>query len=377
MRKGISLTLRDLINLLRRHVKAVVVTPVVAFFIIVMLTVTVLPPAYKATATITVSDPSGTVSTANLLSVVNTIATDEIAPYTVRDSKIKVTAKNSVAPSGGAQMFEVAVKCSDEQECLGLANDLAQSVALKSAEVFQALQEEDEAGRADLGALNNADDVAGVLSGSLLQDTLGSDRTFEFCSFTVNNAVEAEPAGAGPLLLGAAAAILGLLAACAVIVFIDAVRKPIRGKDDVTYGLNVPVLSEGEGRAAAEQLWANIQFRASGTIESICLLPVGDEGTSWCARHLVDAIERTGVHARILSVEADTNEVSSSDDSSVTVFECESLDRGMGAAYCAREASATVVCAVLWRDSRPALRTVADELELAGVSVTGAALRTD
>lgn len=371
------MTLHDLTNLLRHHVKVVVVTPIIAFLVVAVLSVTVLPSTYKATATITVSDPSGTVSTANLLSVVNTIATDEVAPYTVRESKIKVTAKNSVAPSGGAQMFEVTVKCDDRQECLSLANDLAQSVALKAAEVFQTLQEEYEADRADLGVLSDADDVAGVLSGSLLQDTLGSDRTFEFCSFAVNNAVEAEPAGAGPLLLAAAAAILGLLAACAAVVFVDSVRKPIRGKHDVAYGLNAPVLSEGEGRTAAEQLWANIQFRASGAMESICLLPVGDEGVSWCTRHLVDAMERTGVHARIHSVEADANEVSSLEASLVTVFECEPLDRGMGAAYCAREASVTVVCAVSWKDSRPALRAVADELELAGVSVAGAALRTD
>lgn len=371
------MTIRDLINLLKRHAKAVVATPIVAFLVVAILSATVFPPAYKATATITVSDPSGTVSTANLLSVVNTIAADEVAPYAVSESKIKVAAKNSVAPSGGAQTFEVTVKCSNKQECLELANELAQSVASKSAEVFQALQEEDEEGRADLGVLSNADDVAGVLSGSLLQDVLGSGRTFEFCSFTVNNAIEAQPAGAGPLLLGAAAAVLGWLAACAVIVFVDAVRKPIRGKDDVTYALGAPVLSEGEGRAAAEQLWANIQFRTSDAIESVCLLPVGDGGASWCACHLADAIESTGTHAHIRSVKADASEVASSDASSVTVFECESFGKGMGAVYCAREASATVVCAVSWKDSRPALRAVADELEIAGVSVAGVALCAD
>lgn len=60
----------------------------------------------------------------------------------------------------------------------------------------------------------------------------------------------------------------------------------------------------------------------------------------------------------------------------VTIVECAPLFQGMGAAYVAREADVTILCACEWSDSRKALSTVVEELRLAQVNPTGVVFLT-
>lgn len=316
---------------------------------------------YEATATVTVSDPSGNVSAVNLMAVANNIALEEVAPYSSSDSKVDASVQIGTATA--AQTLSITIESSDPSECLQIANEIGSTTVDRAQSVFESLQEANEAGLADLSVLSNAEELSAVLSGSLIQDSLGTDRTFEFCSFLLNDAVKPERAGFGTAFLLAAGLLLGILLAIVVVIIADAVKSPIRNREDAEEISGRPILFSGSINELGERLWANVQFGFSGEIESICLLPLSAGYVDECADSLIRAIEETPSDSHLAKA-----------DVIPAVSACSPMADGVASAYCARSSTVTVLCARQWSDSRKVLASTVEELGLAHANVMGVVL---
>ena len=328
----------------------------------------IMPQKYEASASITVSDPSGSVSSADMLAVANSLAQSEAAPYNVEGSDTCV----SVSPGTGAtsQVLTIVAESTSEDETAELANSLANSVAAKATGIFEALQEANEDGRADLSALNSSEDVASVLSRSLMQDILGTGLTFEFCSFMVNEAVEAQETGLGGVVLVALGLIGGLFVAVVAVMVIAAIKEPIRSRDELEEATGLPVLND-----AGDQIWANVQFSSDELVDSLCLVPVaGDSGAQECATALVAAIERANKSVMLEVVTKQETLDQNASRNAVVVWQCPPLAENVAAAYCAHNVSVTLVCARFWSDSLGKLQDTIRELSLAKAKVAGVVL---
>lgn len=366
------MTLNDLGLMIRHYAKTIALVSIACALFSFAVSF-VIPDKYKAISSVTASDPSGNVSPASMLAVVNDFVQADIAPYAVEDSKIEASAELESGASG--LTVTITVMSSDKDECVTLANSIAAAAAADSEGVFEALQEASEAGLADLSALNTSEDVASVLSGSLLQDSLGSDRTFfEFCSFLVADAIEAKSSKPGTFTLAVMGLIGGFLLALLAVILLDVVKSPIRSRKDVEATTGLPVFGFSSSTIFGDQLWANIQFALNGVAGSVCLVPVSALSSQICATELSEAIVSSGGSACIESVGEEVCRPVLSELDRTVVYQCEPLACGIGTIYCAHGASATIVCAKLWEDSRVALGGTVRELALAGANVVGIAL---
>lgn len=371
--KGIPLTLLELCQLVRHYLKMVVGISIGCALAVGLLSVLV-PPKYEASASITVSDPSDNVPTADMMAVVNDLAQSRIAPYSAHDADVRASAK--IGTGTAAQTLTITIEGSDESECVKLVNGIASSIAEDAGKVFEALQEANEAGLADLSALNTSEDVASVLSGSLLQSILGSDRTFAFCSFLVNDAVEAEHVGFGLAALVLVGFVGGLFLAMVVVVLINMVKAPIKDREELEAVANLPVFSSATPSGLGDKLWANIQFATDGEVDSICLVPLEGSSAKVCAGELQMAMIRLGKSAIISDVGSVDSLVMSSNSDTLSIYRCDPLGKSVAAAYCSHDATATVVCARMWDDSLTTLASAIKELTLAKAKIVGIALLT-
>lgn len=335
------------------------------------LTSSLLPTKYEAIASITVSDPSNNVSAANMLAVVNDFVQDGIAAHTASDSRIEASA--TVGNGGSSQTLFLTVKSQDSEECVRLANSIVDEAAAESKAIFAELQEESEAGLADLAALNTADEVASVLSGTLIQESLGTSRMFEFCTFLVSNAVAANGSKLGVAASSTISLIAGFMLAILILIIINALKRPINDREELEGLVALPVLYEGSCSDIGDRLWANTRLSAKEQVSSICLVPLGDLCLAECAESLAHAIEKSGQSANVIGVGCDDHPSMVMKDG-VCVYDCAPLKAGVEAIYCANEASATVICAYMWRDSIGDLERAVRELALIDACIVGVAL---
>lgn len=364
------MTLLDLRQLVCRYWKAVVILPVACALLAVFASM-FLPSRYEASASITVSDPSDNVSATNMLAVVNDLVQSSVAPYSVRDSEIEASVK--IGTDISAQTLVLTIEAPDKDESLQLVNSIVTSVADEARATFDALQEANEEGLADLSALNTSEDVASVLSGSLLQNSLGSDLTFEFCSFMVNEAQDAEGVGAGKAMMALEGLVGGLFLVLLILVVMDVARAPIKSREEVEKLFGLPALNPRASGDLGEQLWANTQFTTGKGVQSVCLVPLSGNSAEICAPSLRAAAEAAKSRAVVFPVDPREKLDLPEMPGEVAIYQCASLKAGMGAAYCAHAASATVVCVRLWKDSLKTLESAMRELAIAKANVVGIA----
>lgn len=175
--------------------------------------------------------------------------------------------------------------------------------------------------------------------------------------------------------LGLVALLFGLLAAICILVLIDVIRAPIKSPGEAESVCKLPVLGNAPSPEGGERLLANLLFRCGGRPSTIAVVPVGVESTApVTARELASALERSDVRVKLVkgSPHAKKFQVSVPEDAAIVVS-CEPLDAGMGAAYIAHNADATVLCVSEWADSRRQLASAVGELELAEASIAGIA----
>lgn len=354
------LSLQSLIKLLQHYVKAIIA--VVAVFIVAgaMISLTVVPPIYEAEATVTVSDPSGSVSTSNMLAIASSIAHSEAFEKedAENDLEVIIEAGTPSAP----QLLSIKVQSPSEEKSITTANMLASSVAEKTEILFSDLQNLYESSLTDLSVLNDAEDVASVLSGSLIQEMLGSGKTFEFCSFLVNEADEAESAGLSLIMMIVVSFFVGVLASIVLVVAIDSARCPLRGKEDITAISGLPIVEGASGKDWGERVWVNMALSdLPSPLESVCIVPIGSNEASECTDALRSSFETlaNGDCATIFRSSCWCEK------ENPTVFSCNPLCESSMGVLKASDASAAVVCVRLWRDSRKALKEALSQLRRA------------
>lgn len=354
------LSLQSLIRLLQHYSKAIIA--IVAAFVVagVVVSFTVMPPIYEAEATVTVSDPSGSVSTSNMLAIASSIANSEAFEKEDAENDLEIIIEAG-APSA-PQILSIKVQSPSEEECIAMANTLANSVAEKTEVLLSDLQNLHESSLTDLRALNNAEDVASVLSGSLIQEMLGSGETFEFCSFLVNEANGAESAGLSLIAMIAASFFIGVLASIVMVAVIDGVRRPLRGKEDIVAISGLPIVEGAAGKDWGEGVWVNMALSdLPSPLESVCIAPIGSNEASECVDALRSSFEAlaNGDCATIFRSSCWCEK------ENPTVFSCNPLCESSMGVLKASDASATVVCVRLWRDSRKALKEALSQLRRA------------
>ncbi len=170
--------------------------------------------------------------------------------------------------------------------------------------------------------------------------------------------------------------VAGILLAICVILLIVFMKVPIKSSRDIEDAVNLPVLGYAPSPEGGERLLANLQFRNNGRPSTVAIVPIGAAAVApIVARELAGALERSDIRVKLVkgSPHAKKFQVSVPDGAAIVVS-CEPLDDGMGAAYIAHNADATVICAVEWTDSKKQLASTVQELNLAKANIAGAVI---
>lgn len=337
MRTGDFLTLFNVCQLIRHFAKSFIIVVIVSTLIGVAfgyMKVHGGNEEYSAEAVVTVSEPTGTVEASELIPLVQAIATNVFAEDAFEEADIALTCNLN------SRTVSFTAVGSTREESVALANDAARRTI-----------ELTESTLATLAAQYPTSGDWVVIADANRAAALGS------VAFAMNDATAiATRDGINEVmkfgLIGFAA---GLFFAVCMVIIIDLVRAPIRGRDEIEKTFEIPVLVDSLDNEPGKRLWANIQFMREEAPSSICLVPVGAVGASGMERQLSAAIQGDG-----------------QDD--VKLFSCASLTKDIQAAYDAHGADVTVVVAQTWKDSMMQLTATLQELSLVQANVAGVAL---
>ena len=324
-------------------------------------------PVYKATATVVATDPSGKVTTAQLMATVEAIGIT-VERETSGDG---VTITGAAATPTTSQCYILTAVSGDAKESITAANTAAHRIADEAKGVYVELAADGE---------ERLHAYADILQ---LFEELGNDRidainsvvapnTYAFCEFNVEEAQEASSQGSSLVKFLILGLVVGLLLSLCGIALYGFVKRPIKGRRDIEAVCDLPVL--GGKRENSEVLWANVQFAAGSEPRSICVLSAGNENVRAVSEGLVRAVRATGRNASVEVPDgihnAETGPCGAQQDA-IVVYPCGSVTASAEALWCARQSDATVVCVRQWSDALERFAEVLDELRLAGSKVVG------
>lgn len=169
------------------------------------------------------------------------------------------------------------------------------------------------------------------------------------------------------------ALLAGLFVAICLILLLDYIKAPVKSRRDAMEISHLPILDEIPSAEGGERLLANLHFRNGGRPSTVAIVPAGAASASpVAARELAGVLERSDVRVKLVkgSPHAKKFQVTVPSDAAIVVS-CEPLAAGMGAAYIAHNADATIVCVCGWVDSKKQLALTVQELELAKANVVG------
>ena len=311
-----KMTIQDFLKLIKRHLKFIIALPVI-FALMAIGWHLVSPSGYTATASFVTNGD---------LAFAQGLANKEAASYSNSAVRITCTSQSS------AKQITVSASGPDSSVCIESAN----AVVKRAAEQYQ--------------------------------NTSGSS-----ILVTITEATMATSDAPSPVRTVLIAFVLGLLISLCIIVLLDALETPLRSRGDIEGASGLLILGDAPSSDGGDRLLANLQFRCNGRPSTISVVPVGIEATApVVARELTGALERSDVRVRLVkgSPHAKKFQVSVPEDAAIVVS-CEPLDVGMGAAYIAHNADATVLCVSEWTDSRKQLTATIQELELAKANIAG------
>ena len=352
------MTLQDLWLMIKHYSRWVVLVPIICGVLAGgagALLGMVNGSVHTAASTLTVIDPTGLVSSTSLANLVNVFAQDQAELESGGDSG--VTVKTEVDSSTQSIKFEVAAP--SEQASLDVANRLAERTAdaAQSALVEQGtayMEAVDEMGSQPL-----TEEGTYINAGATADERAAALRS---CFFSVSSATKVEAGGMVSLFVKylTIGVLGGLFLVVCSLILVDSVKRPMKSSKDIETVTDLPGWAASDNRQAGKRLWMNIQFAAKSHIESICLLPVSGG-------------KQMGIKEAIS--EAMSEEPSGDmGDSSIRIEACDSIEKSIVGARVAKEASVTIVTAVCWKDSEPALCGVLEELQLASANVVGIVL---
>lgn len=317
---------------------------------------------YSAESVLTASEPTATVSASELMPIVQATANNVIAANT--QEGVSVSAEYDLV----SRSITFTAVAASEMASIEAANSTAQQTAEETKALLATMAEQYRAQQADTSEPAPAD-------GGVTIKATGQDRAsaLESVSFTINDASQAAAnSGKSTLAKFALVGLLGgLFLAICVVVVIDLVKTPIKGREDVEKAFEIPVLADEAAGNFAQRLWANIQFAADAEPRSVCLVPAGIASSQKVQQELQSAVSQKGLQ---LAAAGGQNADRSAD---VSILACAPLAQDMATAFAARESDATVVLATQWQDSLGQLQDTLRELGVANAKVVGVALLTE
>lgn len=325
----------------------------------------VFPPKYQAVAKVSVGDPSGTVPSAELMAAVGSLAPQ--AEAMASGDGVVVTGSQSAA---GSQHFTFTATSSDADASVIAANAAALQVAKEAKSVYEALQEDNDE---KLSAYEQNGGLVEELGGKQLDiiTKLMTSRNYSFCTFNVEEASEAMPAGTSLMKIVAAGALGGAFLGICIVALLDFIKKPIKGRRDIENSCPYPILDSSIGRGA-DLLWANVRFALDDTPKTVTIVPAHAGNARSLGERLSRAMRQLDEKVSMREVPADLDAPGCfSEEGSTSVLVCSPLTEGPGGAWAARESDATVVCVQKWADSRLQLADTIRELDLARAKVVG------
>lgn len=356
------MTLLDVMKLVRHYAKLCVAIVVVCTLLGAALGFSKSDlgnEEYSAESVLTASELTATVSASELMPIVQATANNVIAANTQED--VSVSAEYDLV----SRSITFTAVAASEVASIEAANSTALQTAEETKALLATMAEQYRARQADASEPVAAD-------GAVTIKASGQDRAsaLESVSFTINDASQAAAnSGKSTLVKFALVGLLGgLFLAICVVVVIDLVKMPIKGRDDVEKAFEIPVLADEATGNFGQRLWANIQFAVDAEPQSVCLVPVGVASAQKIQQELQGAVSQRGMQL------AETDAQNAARGADVCILACAPLAKDMTAAFAARESDATVVLAAQWQDSMGQLRDTLRELRAANAKVVGVAL---
>lgn len=353
MLNGAVLTLHDLWLLIIKFRKWVLIVPLLSAVILGggMCVASVVTGNYTATSVLTVADSTGLVGPTSLSNLINVFAQDVVA--SMEGEGFEVSAQSDAA----SQSVEFSAVASNEEQSIDLANMLAE----KTEDVaMAALREQGDAYLAaveDLGGLPSDAESTLVSSGATSADRAAALRS---CFFTISPATEADRTD---LLKCAKYALIGLLGGLFVVVcalvFYDALRHPIKSRDDLSRVTDFPVLAEGLSATSCERMIANVSFLSGTPLGTLCIIPASGH-----ARNDLVELLKSSLNSNCGTPRFKNDAILGYDSPEVS----------MNGVCAARKSDATVIVVRPWQDRASNVEDSLAELKLAKANVVGIVL---
>lgn len=310
-----AMTIRDLLYLIRRNAKLVIVLCVV-FVVAAIVWSLFTQTSYTATASFVTSGD---------LALAQGLANNQAASHSNSDVRV------SCSSLAAAKQVTINATGSDSNLCVETANTVAEETVKQYKEA-------------------NANIIA----------------TINEANYAVNN-------GLSIFKYVFAALVAAFFISIIIILIRNFIKDPIKPHDSIENITGLPLLAYAPSPEGGERLLANLQFRNNGRPSTVAIVPVGDAATApITARELAGALERGDIRIKLVkgSPHARKFQVSVPEDAAIIVS-CEPLSDGMGAAYITHNADAAIVCAAEWIDSRKQLMSTVQELNLAKANIAG------
>lgn len=349
------MTFLDLAKLLKHYAKVVLLILSICIFSFVLIGAEkafIEKPEFTATASLTISEPTATVSSSELMPLAQAIA----------KNIVKEIDGSSVALSTSSEAGTRVISFSAISDNESTSADAANQAALMTVEAIEkslhdmAASQRDALGQAGVDEIEHPDPLFVV-------DSVGYDSVaaLEAVSFTINDAV-AVSSETGPAMTLAKYACIGIVIGCfisvCVVVTINFSRSPVKGREDLESTIGIPFLANFKKQKDARILWANIQFVMNSRPSSVCLVPVG---------FAVPESLRTGLESAATDCDLSLQD----DGSNLTVITGLPLNTELRILFDARDAEATVLCVRMWKDSITKTVNTLKELELTGANTVG------
>lgn len=309
------MTICELLTLIRRNLKFVVTLPT-ALLVIVIIWSVFTQTSYTATASFVTSGD---------LALAQGLANKQAASRSNADIRI------SCSSSTTAKQISVSATGSDSSACIAAANAAVDETVKQYKEM-----------NSNIIAVVNETNYATQNGSSIIKNAF--------------------------MALAA-----GLFFAVCVLLVINSIKNPVKSQREIEEVSNLPVLGEAPSSEGGERLLANLQFSNDGKPSTVAVVPVGVAETALLvARELAAAFEHSDIRVKLVkgSPHARKFKVSVPENAAIIVS-CESFDMGMGAAYIAHNADATVVCVAEWVDSKKQFLSTVRELNFAKANIAG------
>lgn len=336
------MTLNDLFLLIKRYLKWVIAVPVVcailaAGFVVVKDAGRV--ESYSATATLTVTDASNTLSSSSLTQLLDATARSVASDASSED----VSVAAALVSSSQAVNFTVAAPSAEAAETAADAAAEETATLMKASLSAQAETFKEE-GAIPTDGMPSEQNAANAKAAAL-----------EACAFTINPAEVASTTGSSGMIKYAAVGLVGgLFVVVLVLALYDSVRRPIKTRQDIAQITDLPVLNGNGGTAGVELVRASLLTECEGVPSSVCVVAEGGDSRQFAAQ-LKTVFDAASEYA-------------------VDVQPLKPLSEDASGYFKVQNAEATLICVTRWSGTAAGFASCLEELKLAKTNVVGIVL---